>query len=233
MYKKDLQADILAIGAHSDDVEIGMGGTLAKWIGEGMSAVICDLTKAEMSSNGTPENRLKEADAAAAILGVKKRMNLDLGDRKLSADQHSIEQVVRMVRAVKPKMIFSPYYEDRHPDHMHAANIVIEAVFSARIRKYETEQPAHKAAHYHYMINGIHKPDFVVDVTDVHEQKVRSLSAYKSQFTPENGVQTPLTDGYIETVIARDRVFGKEVEVKMAEGFKSDKPLLINKGFGI
>ncbi|MFB1080843.1 bacillithiol biosynthesis deacetylase BshB1 [Jeotgalibacillus sp. JSM ZJ347] len=223
------KTDILAIGAHSDDVEIGMGGTLAKWISEGMSATICDLTKAELSSNGTPENRLIEADNAAKILGVKRRINLDLGDRKFSADQRAIEQVVRVIREVKPKMVFSPYYEDRHPDHVHAAKLVKEAVFSARIRNYETGQELHKTMHYYYMINGIHKPDFVIDITHFKDQKVKALSAFESQFMPEGGVKTPLTDDYIETVLSRDKVFGKEVEVKMAEGFKSDKPLLINK----
>lgn len=223
------KADILAIGAHSDDVEIGMGGTLAKWIDEGMTAVICDLTKAELSSNGTPENRLIEAENAAGILGVNERINLDLGDRNITADIHTIERVVKVIRDVRPKIVFCPYYEDRHPDHIHAAKLVIEAVFSARIRKFKTGQEPHKTILYHYMINGIHKPDFVVDITDFSEQKVSALSSYKSQFTPVDGVQTPLTDDYIETVISRDKVFGKEVEVKMAEGFISDKPLLINR----
>ncbi len=223
------EADILAIGAHSDDVEIGMGGTLAKWINEGLTAVICDLTKAEKSSNGTPENRLIEADNAARILGVKRRINLDLGDRNFTADQQSIERVVRVIREVRPKIVFCPYYEDRHPDHIHAAKLVLEAVFSSRIKKIDTGQEPHKTQVYHYMINGIHKPDFVIDITDFSDQKLRALTAYQSQFTPVDGVQTPLTDDYIETVMSRDRVFGKEVEVKMAEGFKTDKPLLLDK----
>ncbi|MBM7577415.1 bacillithiol biosynthesis deacetylase BshB1 [Jeotgalibacillus terrae] len=229
MLKNACQADILAIGAHSDDVEIGMGGSLGKWTHEGLSAVICDLTKAELSSNGTPENRLIEANHAAQILNVSRRINLEIGDRNIFIDQHAIEKVVRVIREVKPKVVFSPYYEDRHPDHISAAKLVKEAVFSARIRKYNTGQAPHKALHYYYMINGIHKPDFVIDVSDYQEQKIQALSAYKSQFTPEDGVDTPLTDQYIETVIARDQIFGKEVEVKSAEGFKSDKPILINK----
>ncbi|TFE03067.1 bacillithiol biosynthesis deacetylase BshB1 [Jeotgalibacillus salarius] len=229
MNETNIKADFLAFGAHSDDVEIGMGGSLAKWLNEGRSAIICDLTKAELSSNGTPENRLIEADHAAEILGIQKRLNLNLGDRCIITNQDSIEKVVRVIREVKPQVIFSPYYKDRHPDHENTAKLIIEAVFSAGIRKYDTGQDPHKAIHYHYMINGIHKPDFVVDISNWQEQKTRALSAYKSQFTPENGISTPLTDGYIDAVLARDKIFGKEVEVSAAEGFKSDKPLLLNK----
>lgn len=226
------QIDILAFGAHADDVEIGMGGSIAKWSSKGLKIVICDLTKAELSSNGTVDSRLIEGRNAAEILGVSERITLDIADRGIYIDDVNIQKVVEVIRKYKPSVIFSPYHEDRHPDHGNCARLVEEAFFSAGIRKFKTNQdldPHRPKNHYHYMINGFHQPEFVIDVSDYMDKKLESLHAYRSQFTlSENGVSTPLTDGYIETVQARERLFGKEVGVKYAEGFKSKKPILLN-----
>ncbi|QQZ11046.1 bacillithiol biosynthesis deacetylase BshB1 [Heyndrickxia vini] len=223
--------DILAFGAHADDVEIGMGASIAKWSSEGKSVVICDLTEAELSSNGTVANRKKEAIDAANLLGVKERVSLTIPDRGLYINNDHIQKVVEIIRTYKPSIIFAPYFEDRHPDHGNCAYLVKEAVFSAGIRKFTTGLlEAHKAKNlYYYMINGFHKPDFVIDITSFMEHKVASLNAYQSQFVQmDNGVKTPLTEGYIESVKARERMFGKEVGVTYGEGFKVTKPLLLN-----
>lgn len=223
--------DILAFGAHADDVEIGMGASIAKWSSEGKSVVICDLTEAELSSNGTVENRKKEAYEAANMLGVKERVSLTIPDRGLYINNDHIQMIVEIIRTYKPSIIFSPYFEDRHPDHGNCAQLVKEAVFSAGIRKFTTGSlEAHKAKNlFYYMINGFHKPDFVIDITPFMEHKIASLHAYQSQFVQmDNGVKTPLTEGYIESVKARERMFGKEVGVPFAEGFKATKPLLLN-----
>jgi N-acetylglucosamine malate deacetylase 1 len=222
--------DILAFGAHADDVEIGMGGTLAKFAANGKRIIICDLTKAELSSNGTVDLRLREAKQAADILGVD-RISLDLPDRGLYLQKESIDQIVGVIRQYQPKLVFAPYFEDRHPDHGNCASLVEEAAFSAGIRKYlegDQHEPHRITNMYFYMINGFHKPDFVIDVTETMDKKVNSLKAYRSQFEKgKNGVDTPLVNGYIETVEARERLFGKEVGVMYAEGFISKKPLLI------
>ncbi|MFD0051630.1 bacillithiol biosynthesis deacetylase BshB1 [Actinomycetes bacterium NPDC127524] len=223
--------DIIAFGAHADDAEIGMGGTLAKYAKQGKKIVICDLTKAEMSSNGTVDLRAEESEKAARILGVS-RMALDLPDRGLYMKEEYIKKITAVIRKYKPKIIFAPYFEDRHPDHGNCAKLVEEAAFSAGVRRYmeETGLPAHKIdAMYLYMINGFHKPHFVVDVTNEMDAKLESLRAYQSQFQKSgDGVDTPLVNGYIETVEARERLFGKEAGVKFAEGFISKKPLLLS-----
>ncbi|MBS4194483.1 bacillithiol biosynthesis deacetylase BshB1 [Lederbergia citri] len=224
--------DILAFGAHADDVEIGMAGSLAKWSAMGKKIVICDLTEAELSSNGTVETRKKEAKKAAELLGVAERVNLYLSDRGLLLKDEHIRKIANIIRIYKPTLIFAPYHNDRHPDHGNCFRLVEEAFFSAGIRKYEVEgnYPPHKPLNlYQYMINGFASPHFVVDITNFIDKKVKALNAYQSQFfIHEGGVQTPLTEGYIENVTARDRLFGKEVGVTFAEGFLSSKPLLLN-----
>lgn len=225
--------DILAFGAHADDVEIGMAGSLAKWAEEGKKIIICDLTEAELSSNGNVESRRREAKTAADILRAVDRVNLHLPDRGLFITDNHIRKIVNVIRKYRPKVIFAPYHNDRHPDHGNCFRLVEEAFFSAGIRKYEVEDnfPPHKALSlYQYMINGFSQPHFVIDITDYIDKKVEALLAYNSQFfLPEGGVPTPLTDGYIESVKARDKLFGKEVGVFYAEGFLSSKPLLLNK----
>lgn len=229
--------DILAFGAHSDDVEIGMGGTIAKFTAQGKTAVICDLTEAELSSNGTVGIRKEEAAKAARILGVKERIQLTLPDRGLLKSEDGIRRIVSVIRACRPKTVFMPYPKDRHPDHGNAAALVEEAVFSAGIHKYRDHQelPAHKAQRvYYYMINGFHRPDFVIDITETIDLKKESLHAYQSQFIPTaQSVNTPLTNGYIEMVEARERLYGKEAGTGYAEGFFSKQlPVLNDDVFG-
>ncbi|MFJ8256296.1 bacillithiol biosynthesis deacetylase BshB1 [Peribacillus asahii] len=223
--------DILAFGAHADDVEIGMGGTLAKYAQMGKKIMICDLTKAEMSSNGTVERRIQEANQAAKILGVE-RMSLNLPDRGLYMKEEYIQEIITVIRTYKPTLVFAPYTVDRHPDHGNASRLVEEAVFSAGVRKYMENAGlgAHRVQNvYFYMINGFHKPDFVMDISAFMQTKIDSLKAYESQFVKSDAtIDTPLVNGYIETVEARERMFGKEVGVTYAEGFMSKKPLLIN-----
>ncbi|WP_141433314.1 bacillithiol biosynthesis deacetylase BshB1 [Bacillus sp. 03113] len=222
---------ILAFGAHPDDVEIGMGGTLAKYAEAGMKIGICDLTNAELSSNGTVEIRREEAMRAGQILGVQIRETLDLPDRGLFLQQESIRKIVRMIRKYKPKAIFAPYWEDRHPDHGHCAQLVEEAVFSAAVKKYDHNEgllPHRVQNLFFYMINGYHKPDFVIDITKFMDKKRASLQAYKSQFIKDsNSYDTPLVNGYIEAIEARESLYGKDAGVTYAEGFKGKKPLLI------
>ncbi|MGZ4159867.1 MAG: bacillithiol biosynthesis deacetylase BshB1 [Neobacillus sp.] len=224
---------ILAFGAHADDVEIGMAGTIAKLTSLGKRIGICDLTAAELSSNGTVELRKAEASFAAEIMGVAYRTSLAFPDRGLFLKEEYIRRIAAVIRKCKPQIVFAPYFEDRHPDHGNCARLVEEAVFSAGIRNYRAEknEPAHRVAKvYFYMINGFHYPDFTIDVSRYMDKKIGALSAYKSQFEKtEESFDTPLVNGYIETVEAREKMFGKLVGVAFAEGFKTNIPILLDR----
>jgi bacillithiol biosynthesis deacetylase BshB1 len=223
---------ILAFGAHPDDVEIGMAGTIAKFVNRGYQIGICDLTLAELSSNGTVELRKKEAEKARHILGVSERMNLNFPDRGLYKQADYIRKIVTVIRTYQPKIVFAPYFDDRHPDHGSCAKLVEEAVFSSGIYKYQDEQlqaPHKVKSIYFYMINGFHRPSFLVDISETMPQKLASLQAYESQFVKtRNTVDTPLMNGYIPTVESRERLFGREIGVEYAEGFISPKPLVLS-----
>lgn len=228
------QLDILAFGAHADDVEIGMAGMIAKYTKKGWNIGICDLTEAELSSNGTVPLRLQEAAAAAEILGVSIRENLQLPDRGLLLEQEYIRKVAYIIRKYRPTYIFTPYEIDRHPDHGNCTKLVEEAVFSAGIKNYEVLENLvpHKVTNVlYYFINGFHKSTFMIDITETINEKVASLEAYKSQFTKTtSSVDTPLVNGYVELVQNRERLFGSEVGVEFAEGFISKKPILLGEG---
>lgn len=224
--------EILAFGAHADDVEIGMAGTIAKLTSEGNRVGICDLTDADLSSNGNVELRKLEAAKAAELLNISMRTSLAFPDRGLYLKEEYIREIARVIRTYKPRIVFAPYFEDRHPDHGNCASLVEEAVFSAGIRKYETEgnESAHRVERvYFYMINGFHNPDFTIDISQFIDKKLQALREYKSQFEQTDvSYNTPLVNGYIETVEARERMFGKLVGVTFAEGFKTKVPILLN-----
>ncbi|KGA99117.1 deacetylase [Alkalihalobacillus alcalophilus ATCC 27647 = CGMCC 1.3604] len=228
------KVDVLAFGAHPDDVEIGMGATLAKLAQEGKTVAICNLTYAELSSNGTVQERQEEAKKAAEILKVSHLLQLDLKDRGLKyVSNEQLAKIVAVIRECQPRIVFAPYHVDRHPDHGHCFELVKEALFNARIRRYEANQSlqAHIVEDFYtYFINGCPNPDFVLDVSDFYDQKKAALQAYQSQFQKrgDDAVETPLTNGYMEVVSARERLYGKEAGVMYAEGFKTIKPLKLD-----
>ncbi len=226
--------DILAFGAHADDVEIGMAGTIAKYTLGGWSVGICDLTEAELSSNGTVQTRYQEANEAGNIIGIQVRENLRLPDRGLFKNDESIRKIACLIRKYRPSIVFIPYEKDRHPDHGNCTTLVEEGIFSAGIKKYEVNESLaqHKVSQvFYYFINGFHSPSFCVDISETIEIKIKSLQAYESQFSKtKNSVDTPLVNGYIETVLNRERMFGREAGVEYAEGFISKKPLLLGEG---
>ncbi|WP_026676972.1 bacillithiol biosynthesis deacetylase BshB1 [Fictibacillus gelatini] len=221
----------LAFGAHSDDVEIGMGASIYKHTKNGGRVIICDLTEAELSSNGTVELRKTEANEAARLLGVAERLNLQLPDRGLYINDDYILKIVSVIRKVKPDVIFAPFWEDRHPDHGNCARLVDEAVFSSGVKKVtdpENLEPHRTGSVYYYFINGFHKPDCLVDVSEDYEHKIAALNAYKSQFIKTaDSFNTPLVNGYIESVKARELLFGKEAGICFAEGFMCKRPIVL------
>ncbi|MDP4096621.1 bacillithiol biosynthesis deacetylase BshB1 [Paenibacillus sp. P96] len=227
-----MSLDILIFGAHADDAEIGMAGTIAKHAAAGLKVGICDLTRAEMSSNGTVERRAEEAEAASSVLGLSARINLGLPDRGLYITPDHVAAVTAEVRRHAPKIVFAPYWEDRHPDHVMCSRLVEEAVFNAKLRRYMPELPAVRVEQlYFYFINDLGKADLIVDITGYYNIKEKALSCYSSQF--EQGapgadvVATPLNQGYVERVKARDSLLGQRNLVPFAEGFAVKSPYKI------
>lgn len=167
-----MSLDILIFGAHADDAEIGMGGTIAKHTAAGLKVGVCDLTRAEMSSNGTVERRTEEAEQASRVLGLSCRTNLGLPDRGLYLTPEHVQAVTAEIRHHAPRMVFAPYWEDRHPDHVNCSKLVQEAVFNAKLRNYMPDMPAVQVKElYFYFINDIGPTDLIVDITEHYEQK--------------------------------------------------------------
>jgi len=220
----DAKLDLLVFGAHPDDAEIGMGGTIAKASQEGQLVGLYDLTLAEMSSNGDPRTRQSEAAKATELLGLAVRGNLALPDRGLQPGTAQSDKLVEVIRRHRPRIVFAPYFIDRHPDHIACSRLAEEAVFNAKLRRYLPQLDAWSPdAFIYYFINDVHAPQLVVDVTAYHSVKMEALAAYRSQFAPmDDGVDwvpTPLTAGYLENVAARDRLFGAPHRLSYAEGF--------------
>lgn len=225
--------DILAFGAHPDDVEIGMSGTIAKHVQEGYKVGICDLTKAEMSSNGTVELRQQEAAKASAVLGLSSRSCLGLPDRQLSICDEHISAIVREIRLHKPNIVFIPYWTDRHPDHVKASQLLEEAIFNAKLRKYMPELEHWDVPQViYYYINDVHAPTLMVDVSSYWDIKEQALMAYRSQFdlsATKDSVDTPLTRHYVERVRARDMLLAHQLKgAQYAEGFTTKKPYTLS-----
>jgi bacillithiol biosynthesis deacetylase BshB1 len=230
----DEKLDILCFGAHPDDVEIGMAGTIRRHVDLGFKVGICDLTMAELSSNGTVTKRQEEAEKSAQILGVKERVNLGFPDRGLEFNRDVLGTIVSVIRQYKPEVVFIPYEDDRHPDHGMTTKLIEEAIFTATIRKYQKggdqeEQPHRVTQVYYYFINGFAKPQVIVDITKYMDAKRDALLAYESQFKPtSDGVETRLNKGFLDVIEGRDRLFGKLLDLPYAEGFMIKEPILIS-----
>jgi bacillithiol biosynthesis deacetylase BshB1 len=221
--------DLLAFGPHPDDLEIGLGGTLAKHASLGHSVGLCDLTRGEMSSNGTPDERVKEAETAGTILGAAWRENLGLPDRAIGDAPDHIRRVVELIRRARPRAIAIPYWQDRHPDHQSSAALLRDAVFNAKLKRYEAGgAPWQPEWVCHYFINDAGAASFVVDVSEHYETKRRALACYASQFTrAPNSADTRLNSASFSQLIeSRDAQFGALAGVRFAEGIVVSEPVV-------
>ena len=215
--------DILACGPHPDDIELGIGATLAKHASLGHRVGLCDLTGGEMGSNGTVDERLAESEAARAVLGAAWRTNLRLPDRAIGSDPSHLRRVAELVRRARPRVVAIPYWNDRHPDHAAASHLVTEAVFSAGLRRFPAEGEAWTPEQScYYFINDSVAPSFVVDVSAHYETKRRALACHVSQFRPSgrDAVPTRLTSSrFTQLIESRDAQFGAQAGFAFAEGF--------------
>jgi N-acetylglucosamine malate deacetylase 1 len=222
--------DLLAIGPHPDDIEIGIGGIVAKHAALGLTVGLCDLTAGEMGSNGTLDERLAEAEVARAVLGARWRVNLHIPDRAIGSDPAHVAQVAGLIRRVQPRVVALPYWSDRHPDHVTASKVLTDAVFNAGLRRFSAEGTAWKPDWVcYYFINDSVSPSFVVDVSEHYETKRRALASHRSQFRPagSDAVQTRLTAPTFNQLIeSRDAQFGALAGVAFAEGVVVREPVV-------
>jgi bacillithiol biosynthesis deacetylase BshB1 len=223
--------EILAVGAHPDDVELGCGGTLVHLARLGRSVGLLDLTRGEAGTRGTPGTRAAEASEAARILGARFRDGLDLGDGNLRTDRAAELEVIAVIRRRRPRLVFAPLPVDRHPDHVRAGRLVTDAAFYAGLRSLETGLPPHRPQQVvFYPSTFLAEPTFLVDVTGTLETKLAAVRAFRSQFfdpaskEPATFISSP---EFLEGVTARARAFGRLANVGAAEGFVSPRPPLL------
>jgi bacillithiol biosynthesis deacetylase BshB1 len=222
--------DLLAFGPHPDDIEIGLGGTIARHTAQGHTVGLCDLTAGELGSNGTPAVRLAEAEAAGRVLGAAWRENLEWPDGGISDAPHFILDAVNMIRRHQPRAIAVPYWDDRHPDHVEASRVLTIAAFRSGLRRFDTDVAPWRAEWVcYYFINDSVPASFVVDVSAHYETKRQSLDCHKSQFAPADtdAVSTRLTAASFRQLIeTRDAQFGARAGVAFAEGFLVRDPVM-------
>ncbi|MBU2946804.1 bacillithiol biosynthesis deacetylase BshB1 [Zobellia uliginosa] len=229
-----MKLDILAFGAHPDDVELGAGATIAKAIANGKKVGIVDLTRGELGTRGSAEIRDSEAAAAARILGVSARENLGFADGFFVNDRKHQLEVIKMVRKYQPDMVLCNAIDDRHIDHGKGSKLVSDACFLSGLIKIETQAEGKEANQakwrpkvvYHYIQWKNIEPDFVVDVSEFIEKKTEAILAYSSQFHDpmSKEPETPISSkNFIESVNYRAKDLGRLVGVEYAEGFTTER----------
>lgn len=237
-----MKTDILAIGAHPDDVELGCGGTIAKLLFEGKSVAIVDLTQGELGTRGTNLTRAEEAAEACRILGISSRENLKMKDGFLNNSEDYQMEIVKMIRKYQPEIILANAIDDRHPDHAKAAKLVSDACFLSGLVKIETSlngenQKAWRPKQvYHYIQWKNIEPDFVIDISDFMDKKIEACLAYKTQFYDPNSSEpmTPIaTKDFLDSLTYRAQDLGRLSGVDFAEGFTTEKLMALKNFDGI
>jgi bacillithiol biosynthesis deacetylase BshB1 len=229
--------DILAFGIHPDDVELSMGGTIAKHKALGYKIGICDLTKGEMGSRGSGELRLEEARRAGEILNIDLRENLGMEDVWAIDNQENCLKIVQILRKYRPKVVFCNAKSDRHPDHAKGAEMVTKACFISGLIKIETlldgkiQDCFRPEVVYNYIQFQIQKPDFIIDISGFEDKKFEAINAYGSQFFSKDSkeVETFISQkGFLDVIRSNDLVLGKSIQVDYAEGFQINRYLGVN-----
>lgn len=232
-----MKLDILAFGAHPDDVELGCGGTIAKEVSLGKKVGIVDLTRGELGTRGSVEIRNQESAAAASILGVSVRENLDMRDGFFVNDEKHQLEIIKMIRKYQPEIVLCNAIDDRHIDHGKGSKLVSDACFLSGLVKIETELEgeAQKAWRpkvvYHYIQWKNIDPDFVVDITGFTDKKIQATLAYGSQFydADSDEPETPITSkNFLESLNYRSQDLGRLIGTDFAEGFTVERHLAVN-----
>lgn len=224
--------NIIAFGAHPDDVELSMGGTIISLIERGFKVGIVDLTRGELSSRGNLETRKKETEKASKIMGIHFRENLKMRDGKIEINEASIKKVVEIIRKFKPKIVFAPYFIDRHPDHEKAAQLIKESVFYSGLKNFlinkKSLEPYRPAKIFYYMQTYPFEPTFVYDISPYFELKMEAILAFSSQFynpeskEPETFISRPEFLNYLK---ARAEFFGFQIGKQYGEPFYCEEKI--------
>jgi N-acetylglucosamine malate deacetylase 1 len=228
-----MKLDILAIGSHPDDVELGCSGTLISEIKRGKKVGIIDLTQGELGTRGTIETRYQEAADSAKIMGVAVRENLKMRDGFFRNDEAHQMQLIQIIRKYQPEIVIGNILEDRHPDHGRAGWLIYDACFFSGLRQIKTldvnggeQEKWRPKMLLHYIQDRFYEPDIIIDVSDVWEQRMEAVKAFRTQFLPDgsNDPQTYISSPeFMEALTARARSLGKRIGVKYGEGFVSKK----------
>jgi bacillithiol biosynthesis deacetylase BshB1 len=229
-----MKLDILAIGAHPDDVELGCGATLAKEVLNGKKVGIIDLTRGELGTRGTAETRDEEAFNAAKILGIHSRVNMSFADGFFINDKEHQIKIIKMIRYYKPEIVICNAIDDRHIDHGKGSKLVSDACFLSGLRKIETvhkdektvQEPWRPKAIYHYIQWKDLEPDIAVDVSGFMDKKMESVLAYKTQFFDPNSEEpeTPISSkDFTDSILYRARNLGRLIQSEFAEGYTVER----------
>jgi len=221
-----MELDALAFGAHADDVELACGGTLVALGACGHKTGVVVLTRGEMGTRGSTQIRAREFADSARIMGLAAHRMLDIPDGRIEVTWTNKLKVIKVLRAHRPKIVLAPYWVDRHPDHEQTSHLVHQSSYLAGLIKVETGQPPfrpHKVIYYPSRFE--FTPSFIVDISASHDQKMKAVRAYKSQFHAQ-GRAEPESDGtligrpdFLEGIVARDRHHGGKIGVKYGEPF--------------
>jgi len=232
-----MHLDVLAFGAHPDDVELFCGGSLIKMAGLGLRTGVVDLTAGELGSRGNAINRLEEARQAGIELGLSVRENAGMQDGNIILSSGNRLKIIEYIRKYTPDLILAPYHEDRHPDHEHASQLIRESYFYAGLHKINTENPAFRPkAIVYYFQHTVNTPTFITDISDTFDLKIKALKSYQSQFL-DNDTNDPATyissSAFWDFIEIRARYFGHQIGVKYGEPFFSKSVLKIDNIFSI
>ncbi len=234
--ENDYKVKVLAIGAHPDDVEFGCGGLMKKFAKKGYKTAIVDMSQAELSSNGTVDERMKEAGDSREILGAAYRENLKIPNNFFFNTKEYQDKLVYAVRKYQPEMILAPYFFDRHPDHENASKLIRDTLFTAGLRMYKSEFEKHRPIYVlFYMMWYEFQPSLVVDISDELDDKINSLLAYKSQFDLAPGRVKTIDneDATLKYVEARARTYGFPIQRKYGEPYLSINNLGVDDPFSV
>lgn len=219
--------DVLAVSPHPDDAELGCAGSLILAVGRGMRVAIADLSEGEMSSRGSPGLRAAEKTRAAERLGLCARYSVGLPDGRIGADPQHRLPLIELIRRTRPRLVLAPYKEDRHPDHVAASRLVVDACFWAGVSKIGAGQPHRPERVYQYMIHQPFSPSFVLDISSVWDRKLAVISEYRSQFfDPERQAPTAISGAaFLRHVEASSVVLGAMIGARHGEAFHLPGPV--------
>ncbi len=237
-----MQLDLLIISAHPDDAELSCGGTILSHIAQGKTAGLVDLTMGELGTRGTPELRLREAQKAAAVLGVSVRENLQMSDGFFKNDREHQLLVIEKIRQFRPRIVITNPLSDRHPDHERAGALVKNACFLSGLQKIETtynnqlQEPWRPEKVFHFIQHYQHKPDFIVDISGFLDKKMEAIQTFRSQFyNPDSDEPSTLLSNkaFLEGLRSRSIQYGSVIYREAGEGFLFSRSIGVNNLFDV